>query len=504
MQNSKSSLCDLKNQFALKTEVSNNQIPPTLIYTNTRKKTMTALKVLNTARGVSKGEFNPKSPFARRFHSNTGPTDKTTAIADYAKGVYPVITCTLALGLGQNWTRVRQVIQMGRVDAAAVSQIIGRCGRNGNQGLAVFYVEKYQNKGKNSVSDFDGLTKFTDDDLMDGLAVTPVCLRIAFALSNLMGRIPMRTNEDIYMQEKARQAGARMCACRCSNCEREASKVLAANIKWLTISNFDAAMKDLEFLAALAWNKSNNEVAINEEIPTETNPDAPIVNQKVNGPPPRRIELMQLAHLLICVIEEHHRVLMDDQDRLKPSDYVDDNDIWRILNKIYTIQTVEDVYEILGCDILPGGVKKIFNCIFEWKSGSVGVQAINEMRVQEAATRVKQAETLLILQKQHEEREVKAQEACTLRTLKENQQKRRNLDRLAETTAKKQQKEESNKRKASLAKAKADQELARAKNARMIAALASGKTMIEVEAAEEKIRSQNPEKENESGPSNNI
>lgn len=185
MQHAKSTLNDLKSVFNVKTKVTNNQIQPTLIYTNTRKKTMTALKVLNKARGVVKGEYNPISTFARRFHSNTGPTDKVAVIADFSKGLYPVIACTLALGLGQNWTRVREVIQMGRADSAAVSQILGRCGRNGKPGLAVFYVEKIRNKGKNAVADFKDLIKFTDDDLMDGLVVTPVCLRIAFALSNL-------------------------------------------------------------------------------------------------------------------------------------------------------------------------------------------------------------------------------------------------------------------------------------------------------------------------------
>lgn len=40
-------------------------------------------------------------------------------------------------------------------------------------------------QGKNAVSDFEGLTEFSDDDLMDGLAVTRVCLRVAFTLANL-------------------------------------------------------------------------------------------------------------------------------------------------------------------------------------------------------------------------------------------------------------------------------------------------------------------------------
>lgn len=74
---------------------------------------------------------------------------------------------------------------MGQADAAAVSQIMGRCGRNGLPGLAVFYVEKNRHNGKNLVAEFEGLKEFSDDDLMDGLAITPVCLRIAFTLCSL-------------------------------------------------------------------------------------------------------------------------------------------------------------------------------------------------------------------------------------------------------------------------------------------------------------------------------
>ncbi|EGF98851.1 uncharacterized protein MELLADRAFT_95094 [Melampsora larici-populina 98AG31] len=499
MEHAKSTLHDLKNLFTSRTKVFDNQIPPTLIYTNTRRKTMTALKVLNRARGVVKGEYNPISTFACRFHSNTGPTDKTAAIADYSNGVYPVITCTLALGLGQNWTRVRQVIQMGRADAAAVSQIIGRCGRNGNPGLAVFYVEKHRNKGKNLVADFKGLTKFSDDNLMDGLAVTPVCLRIAFTLSSLIGKIPMSEDEEIYVQEKSRQA--EMCACRCSNCEPEASKLLAAKMKWLTTSNFDAAIKNPEALADLARQRSNVDAGdIAEDIPTELDPDAPITNRKPNGPPPRRIELMELANQLTLTIKEHHLALMEGHDRLKASAYLTDDDIWRILDRIYTIKTHDDVYNILGCDMLPGGVAKLFKCIEEWNSSSLGAQAMTEMRAREAATRLIQAETLTRLQKQHEERELKAQEA---RAVKSNKRKQHEVDQLAETEAKRQRKDEKDKKKQAAAKSKADKDARIAANKRMMDGLHAGKSIEQVDA-EEKIRFQHAGKENEIVSSNDT
>jgi superfamily II DNA helicase RecQ len=93
----------------------------------------------------------------------------------------------MALGLGQNWTRVRSVVHMGRGDPSAICQMIGRCGRDGKPGLAILFVEKTRTNGKNSIAQFKAGNggEQSDDDRMDALAVTPVCLRIAFAVNNL-------------------------------------------------------------------------------------------------------------------------------------------------------------------------------------------------------------------------------------------------------------------------------------------------------------------------------
>ncbi|EGF97094.1 uncharacterized protein MELLADRAFT_70220 [Melampsora larici-populina 98AG31] len=250
-------------------------------------------------------------------------------------------------------------VQFGRADAAAVSQIIRQCGRNGKPGLTVFYTEKRRLHGKNSVSDFEGLKEFSDDDLMDGLAVTPVCLRIALTLSNLLGRIPMSDNKEIYVEEKLQQEKAGMCACHCSNCEPEVCRKLAAQMKWLTMANFKAGLQNpdilphLEVAAPMAsWDTVEDE---NAEV------DAPTFNQNPKRPPPRRNELIQLADLLTLTVKQHHQKLMTNADQLRPTDYVDDDDIWRVLDKIHHIQSKNDVFKILGCDLLLGGVKLMFD-----------------------------------------------------------------------------------------------------------------------------------------------
>jgi superfamily II DNA helicase RecQ len=109
---------------------------------------------------------------------------KEETTTKFAAGDFPVIACTMALGLGQNWKRVRSVIHVGRGDPASICQMIGRCGRGGSNGLAILFVEKNCRSGKNTVKEFTNPTCQTDDKRMDALAVTPVCFRICFSIDN--------------------------------------------------------------------------------------------------------------------------------------------------------------------------------------------------------------------------------------------------------------------------------------------------------------------------------
>ncbi|EHS63518.1 uncharacterized protein PGTG_21694 [Puccinia graminis f. sp. tritici CRL 75-36-700-3] len=60
----------------------------------------------------------------------------------------------MALGMGQNWSRVRRVIQMGRGDPSAICQMIGRAGRDGRPGLAIMFVEKTRKGGEEQSGGF--------------------------------------------------------------------------------------------------------------------------------------------------------------------------------------------------------------------------------------------------------------------------------------------------------------------------------------------------------------
>ncbi|EGG00535.1 uncharacterized protein MELLADRAFT_93207 [Melampsora larici-populina 98AG31] len=266
-------------------------------------------------------------------------------------------------------------------------------------------------------------------------------------------------------------------------------------MKWLNNNNFDAGLQKPESLpnstsARLRLESKGDEEEGLEETNHENDPDAPIINRKFNAPPPLRIELIPLAEQLALTINDHHKTVMGKADCLRSSNYVDEDDIRRILDRIYTIETDKDVYNILGCDILAGGVAKLFNSIQEWKTGTIGSQAISQMRAREAATRLEQGRTLARLQKQQAERVERESKMKEARILTDQKRKKNKEDSLAEKEAKKQRKEQSNEKKKMAAKLKDEQETRRIVNARMIAGLSAGKTMREVEADEEMIRSQ--------------
>lgn len=178
------SLDFLKDHFAKKSETPDADVVPTLVYSGSRNGTMRSLMVMNDARGTIGDEFNPDSTFGQRYHSCSGEQTKLVRLQAYTDREFPVIACTSALGLGQNWTHTRMVIQIGRAGVPEITQVVGRVGRNKSSGLAIIYLEDTRKGGLNSIEAFDGLTEQTDDQMMDALRWSKVCLRVILVLAN--------------------------------------------------------------------------------------------------------------------------------------------------------------------------------------------------------------------------------------------------------------------------------------------------------------------------------
>lgn len=186
MKHSAKSAEDIKLFFGDASKVPAHEIPPTLIYSNTQDGTLESLKAVNVARGRPEDSLDGRADCARRYSSVTGPSDKQERCADFVLGRFTVMCCTTALGLGQNWTRTRRVIVLGRGEPASICQMLGRCGRDGKPGLGFVMVEPSRALGKKtkiSVSDVND--PFSEYRRTKDLAETVLCLRIVLAVDNL-------------------------------------------------------------------------------------------------------------------------------------------------------------------------------------------------------------------------------------------------------------------------------------------------------------------------------
>ncbi|KNE99050.1 hypothetical protein PSTG_07702 [Puccinia striiformis f. sp. tritici PST-78] len=213
MECSLKSVKDLTEMFGKKEDVVT-----TLIYSETQNTTLEVMKVVNTAWGTTAGEFNPKSKVIRQYHTCTGDMEKEDVISGYESGNFSCITCTMALGLGQNWKRVRRVIQIGQGNPSCVAQIIGCCGHNGQSGLAIMFVQPKRRSGLNTLEAIAKVDRTMDD---------------------VHGYIPMNCDDLNYLHKQNREIDKGFPACRCSNCAPEEAALLQANMMKLKVSNFE-------------------------------------------------------------------------------------------------------------------------------------------------------------------------------------------------------------------------------------------------------------------------
>ncbi|EFP81779.2 uncharacterized protein PGTG_08028 [Puccinia graminis f. sp. tritici CRL 75-36-700-3] len=244
MEATLSSCDDLLRVFAPHTTTPAAMAVPTIIYSGTRNRTFQVMKVVNEARDTKMHEYGPKDEFILRFHAVTGDQDKNQTISNFGAASVPVISATMALGLGQNLKRVRCVIHMGRGDPPAIVQMVGRCGRDGNVGLGLLFMEPTRKNGKNKIEDFEEGVRQDDDARMDALALTKCCLRIALALDNKIGYIPLSDSDPEVKAEAAREIQLGFAKCKCSNCLPAEAEALMKVFQQANQDNFDSMLDD--------------------------------------------------------------------------------------------------------------------------------------------------------------------------------------------------------------------------------------------------------------------
>ncbi|KAA1133636.1 ATP-dependent DNA helicase sgs1 [Puccinia graminis f. sp. tritici] len=355
MEKSLASSLDAIKLFRSCKDVSDSDMVPGLVYSGSRNRTLTVLEVIDRARETPGRAFIPDGLCARRFHSCTGDKDKLSTVEDFANGRYPVVSCTMALGLGQNWKRVRMVAHMGRGDPAAICQMIGRCGRDGKSGLAVMFVEKTRRGGKNRVDQFDRKAPQNDLDRMDALAITPLCLRVAFAMDNKVGYVPLWPDDPNYLNEVAHQEMAGMPACRCSNCAPEDSARLMKHLIYANSSNFDAILDD-KFTSDKLKHKYPQKAGLKRKRKFTEADD---------------IELADFCSRLGGDLYHHYDHDVSPGGTITASDLFTDEDATTILASIDHVYTASDLRELIGGDCFDGESDWIFAWIGRYRSSNL-------------------------------------------------------------------------------------------------------------------------------------
>ncbi|KNE98975.1 hypothetical protein PSTG_07819 [Puccinia striiformis f. sp. tritici PST-78] len=185
----------------------------------------------------------------------------------------------MALGLGQNWKRVRCVVHVGRGDPSSICQMIGRCGRgDNNPGLGIMFVETNRRSGKNKIIDFVEPFKQSDDDRMDAL-----------------GYIPLDQDDPNVRTEKLREEEKNFTTCLCSNCDPEGAKNLVEGFKYLTTDNFAENITSRNLLF---------DIPVSMVVPKATTTQSPV--KADTGKEPLDEELETFAEFLVSEFAQFH------------------------------------------------------------------------------------------------------------------------------------------------------------------------------------------------------
>ncbi|EFP76779.1 uncharacterized protein PGTG_02240 [Puccinia graminis f. sp. tritici CRL 75-36-700-3] len=358
MRLSLKSVKDLTEMFGKEEDIPNNEVVPTLIYSSTQNATLKVMKAVNLARGTPGGEYNPNSKVIRRYHACTGDLEKKDVIDGYESADFSCISCTMALGLGQNWKRVRRVIQIGRGDPSCICQMIGRCGRDGRPGLAILFVEPKRRFGLNTLEAISKADKTTDDVQMDSLSITPVCLRIAFAVDNKHGHIPMNYDDPKYLKEKDHEETKGFPICKCSNCFPEEANLLRANMLGIKVTNFEEALDDPKKLTG---------GQLTAEI-------SPLKKKKVDQPTKSKEFLLILDHLAVILVKRFDEFFYEVYGKARsfsPHTLFSLVEANVIAQRFEDIKSTMDIEELIGGEVMDGQLDVLHECLSKFKEQDI-------------------------------------------------------------------------------------------------------------------------------------
>ncbi|KAH9821690.1 hypothetical protein DFH28DRAFT_1217571 [Melampsora americana] len=297
------------------------------------------------------------------------------------------MSCTNALGLGQDWPSVMEVIVMGRMGLPELAQLFGRCGRGSSPGPAIHFVKENQPKGLNRVDEVNDYSLMSDDNLMDTFSFTPICLCVALSLGNIK-------DDQRVLAEQDQEIKAGFPKCKCSNCDPEGSRMLFGNLRRMTKSNYIQAMDDVfsveGFLNLLELEEEFQKMNFTKEITKKKS------SKKRNSPLDPALE--ELADELVYVFELHYKKIFGEDGYCESTNYFDLDCAKDIVSHLEDMTSEKEIKVVMGGDMLKGGVTVIFDYMEEWKGRDTGLNYTNKrekMIEQQKKNEEKRAEKVL-------------------------------------------------------------------------------------------------------------
>ena len=95
---------DVLNTFGPKEHVPNEKAVVKLIYSGTQHETLQVMSMVDKAHGKPGNSCPPNSSTIIWYHLHTGKVDKVWTVEYFVSVVFLVVSCTMALGLGKNWS----------------------------------------------------------------------------------------------------------------------------------------------------------------------------------------------------------------------------------------------------------------------------------------------------------------------------------------------------------------------------------------------------------------
>ncbi|KNE98160.1 hypothetical protein PSTG_08624 [Puccinia striiformis f. sp. tritici PST-78] len=223
-------------------------------------------------------------------------------------------------------------------------------------------MEKTRRGGKNSIDQFTRGAVQTDLDRMDALAITTLCLRVAFSVDNLFGYVPLWADDPVYINERAREEEVDMPMCRCSNCDPAAAEVLVESLLWANIENFDDIMTD-SFTRHQTYN-------ISSKCPSKA---SALRKQKFNKEDAE--ELDDFAMILVTDLNHYYDTEVAPGGRhrltLLPSFLFGKEECDTILASLEHINKIEDMRGVIGGECFTGQYEWLFKWIVDYKANEL-------------------------------------------------------------------------------------------------------------------------------------